>query len=154
MVDKATLTTFLDGLLAGSSLFVVSVELLSGGIIDVSVDSESDVSVDDCARLNAALRDHFGAELDDYEVTVGSYGLTSPLLLPRQYAKNVGQPVEVLTADGRKLHGTLHASTDDGFTLSVQRKVRLEGKKRPEMVTELLELPYPAVKYTRCEVMP
>ena len=48
-----------------------------------------------------------------------------------QWLKNVGNQVEVLTGDGRKLHGTLKAVGDEEFTLAVPTRVKPEGKKRP-----------------------
>ena len=156
MFDKSALTAYLTDLLATDvrlgGLFVVSVDLLSGGVIDISVDSDSDISVDQCAAINSALRAHFGEQLDDYELTVGSYGLTAPLLLPRQYVKNIGTAVEVLTTDGRKLHGTLRHADGQAFTLDVPRKVRPEGKKRPETVVEALRLEYAQVKRAVCDI--
>ena len=62
---------------------------------------------------------------------VGSYGLTSPYKVRAQWLKNVGNQVEVLTGDGRKLHGTLKAVGDEEFTLAVPTRVKPEGKKRP-----------------------
>ena len=64
---------------------------------------------------------------------MGSAGLTSPLKVRRQYEKNIGNEVEVLTRDGRKLTGVLSALAPDGesFTLLVKQKVKEPGKKRP-----------------------
>ena len=42
--------------------------------------------------------------------------------------------MEVLTKDGKKLHGTLTAADDASFTVTVQEKQKQEGKKRPVMV--------------------
>ena len=91
----------------------------------------------------------FDRDVEDFELTVGSYGITSPLLLPRQYVKNVGNDVEVLTADGRKLKGVISAADDEGFTLSTTVKKKIEGKKRPEMVEEQEKFKYNEVKYTK-----
>ena len=75
--------------------------------IVVEIDSYSSVSIDDCVRLNGIIESHFDRDVEDYELEVGSAGLTSPLRVKAQYDKNVGNPVEVLTNDGRKLKGTL-----------------------------------------------
>ena len=86
---------------------------------------------------------------EDYELTVGSYGITSPLLLPRQYRKNIGYEVEVLTGDGRKLKGVLADADDEGFTLTTTVKKKLEGKKRPELVEEQERFNYSDIKQTK-----
>ena len=48
-----------------------------------------------------------------------------------QYEKNIGNKVEVLTRDGRKLHGTLTTAGPEQFTVDTLVKVRPEGAKRP-----------------------
>ena len=66
-----------------------------------------------------------------------------------QYEKNLGNEVEVLTRDGRKLHGTLTDVNEDTFTVAVATKVREEGKKRP-VVKDIPEVfAYPDVKEVR-----
>ena len=39
----------------------------------------------------------------------------------------------MLGADGKKVKGVLKAVDGRNFTVSVQEKVKVEGKKRPEM---------------------
>ena len=80
---------------------------------------------------------------------MGSYGITSPLLLPRQYRKNIGYEVEVLTCDGRKLKGVIADADDEGFTLTMTVKKKLEGKKRPELVEEEERFNYSDIKQTK-----
>jgi len=71
--------------------------------------------IDDCVAVNDAVLAAFDRDIEDYELTVGSYGLTSPLLLPRQYRKHIGADVEVLTCAGNKLKGVLKDADDSGF---------------------------------------
>ncbi len=58
------------------------------------------------------------------------------MLFRSQYEKNIGNELEVLTKDGRKLTGTLKSVSADGseFTLVIPKKVKEPGKKRPEIV--------------------
>ncbi len=60
----------------------------------------------------------------------------------QQYVKHIGDDVDVLTRDGRKLKGTLTAVSDDGaeFTIEVTRKVKEPCDKRHVMVTEPIVL--------------
>ena len=70
--------------------------------------------------------------------------------MPRQYRKNVGYEVEVLTGDGRKLKGVLADADDEGFVLTTTVKKKLEGKKRPELLVEEQErFNYSDIKYTK-----
>ena len=67
---------------------------------------------------------------------MGSAGLTAPFKVKGQYLKNIGNEVEVLTSDGRKLQGVLTAVGDNDFTIEVAKKVKEPGAKRPTLVME------------------
>jgi len=149
MIDKTALEQVINQALEGSKMFLVTLKVSKDNIIDVELDSDEDITIDDCVAVNNAVLDAFDRDVEDYELTVGSYGITSPLLLPRQYRKNVGYEVEVLTSDGRKLKGVLADADDEGFTLAMTVKRKLEGKKRPELVEEQERFNYSDIKYTK-----
>lgn len=149
MIDKTALEQVINEALEGSKLYLVTLKVSKDNIIDVALDSDEDITIDDCVAVNDAVHAAFDSDEEDYELTVGSYGITSPLLLPRQYQKNVGYEVEVLTADGRKLKGVLADADEEGFTLSMTVKRKLEGKKRPELVEEQERFNYNDIKYTK-----
>ena len=149
MIDKNQLTDVIQQAIAGTDLFVVQVTVSNDNIINVDLDSMTNVDLDQCVMVNDAVLAAFDRDVEDYELTVGSYGITSPLLLPRQYSKNVGYEVEVLTADGRKLKGILADADDEGFVLTMTVKRKLEGKKRPELVEEQERFNYNDIKYTK-----
>ena len=149
MIDKTALEQVINEALEGSKMFLVTLKVSKDNIIDVELDSDEDITIDDCVAVNNAVLDAFDRDVEDYELTVGSYGITSPLLLPRQYRKNVGYEVEVLTSDGRKLKGVLADADDEGFTLAMTVKRKLEGKKRPELVEEQERFNYSDIKYTK-----
>ena len=62
---------------------------------------------------------------------------------------NIGQEVEVLTKDGRKLAGILKDADEEKFTVAVQKKVKLEGAKRPKLQEEDETFTYEQIKYTK-----
>ncbi|MBQ6166482.1 MAG: ribosome assembly cofactor RimP [Muribaculaceae bacterium] len=148
MIDKTALEQVINEALEGTKMYLVTIKVSKDNVIDVALDSDEDITIDDCVAVNDAVLAAFDRDVEDYELTVGSYGITSPLLLPRQYQKNVGYEVEVLTADGRKLKGILAAADDEGFTLTMTVKRKLEGKKRPELVEEQERFNYSDIKQT------
>ena len=149
MIDKTALEQVINEALEGTSMFLVTLKVSKDNVIDVALDSDDDITIDDCVAVNDAVLAAFDRDQEAYELTVGSYGITSPLLLPRQYSKSVGYEVEVLTADGRKLKGVLASADDEGFTLTTTVKRKLEGKKRPELVEEQERFNYGDIKYTK-----
>ena len=91
----------------------------------------------------------FDQDEEDYELTVGSYSLTAPFKVLKQYEKNLGGEIEVLTADGRKLKGTLTTATQEEFTITVPTRTKIDGKKRPEIVDVEHTFKYDEIKYTK-----
>ena len=149
MIDKTALEQVINEALEGTKMFLVTLKVTKDNVIDVALDSDEDITIDDCVAVNDAVLAAFDRDDEDYELTVGSYGITSPLLLPRQYRKYTGCDVEVLTADGRRLKGILADADDEGFTLSMTVKRKLEGKKRPELVEEQERFNYSDIKQTK-----
>ena len=150
MIDKTALEQVINEALEGTGMFLVTLKVSKDNVIDVALDSDEDITIDDGVAVNDAVLAAFDRdEGEDFELTVGSYGITSPLLLPRQYRKNIGYEVEVLTGDGRKLKGVIADADDEGFTLTTTVKRKLEGKKRPELVEEQERFNYSDIKQTK-----
>lgn len=135
MIDKTLLTETVEKAIAGTDMFLVDVKVTPDNCVTVEVDSPQSVDIDSCAAITRAIHEAIDPEVEDYELEVGSAGLTSPFKVRGQYLKNIGNEVEVLTRDGRKLQGVLTEVGDDTFTLEMQRKERQPGQKRPVMVT-------------------
>lgn len=150
MIDKQALTQVVEQALEGTGMFLVKIDISADNIIDVQLDSDTDISIDDCVAVNNAVLDAFDRDREDFELTVGSYGISSPLLVPRQYVKNIGNEVEVLTADGRKLRGVISSAGEMSFTIDVPTRVKLEQQKRPTTTLQPTEIPYTQVKQTKC----
>ena len=74
-------------------------------------------------------------EDEDYELEVGSAGIGQPFKVLQQYINHIGKEVEVLAKDGRKLSGVLKEADEQHFVVTIQKKVKEEGAKRPKLVT-------------------
>ena len=61
----------------------------------------------------------------------------------------MGKDVELLANHGRKHCGVLKDADERQFTVTVQKKVKEEGAKRPKMVDEDLTFTYEEIKYTK-----
>lgn len=146
MIDKNLLTETITKSIAGTDLFLVDVTVSPANSIVVEVDSPTGVDIDACARITRDIEAAFDRDVEDYELEVGSAGLTAPFKVKGQYEKNIGNDVEVLTIDGRKLKGRLTEVGEDTFTIEVTRKVKEPGAKRPVEVAEPLTLGYDQTK--------
>ncbi len=154
MIDSQKLTDTVQAAIQGSDIFIVDVRVSPANEIVVELDSPEGIDIDTCARITRAIEEAFDRDVEDYELEVGSAGLTAPMRVQGQFLKNIGNPVEVLTRDGRKLHGILTAVEPDtsAFTIAMQVKEKEPGAKRPVAVTRELTLPVADCKYVRYEI--
>ena len=117
--------------------------------IVIEIDCADGVWIEDCAELSRFLQERIGEELGDYELEVGSAGLGQPFKVEQQYVNHVGDQVEVVTADGKKVTGVLKSVDGRSFVVSTQEKQVPEGKKRPVKVDVDREYSMDDVKSTR-----
>ncbi|MDR1120086.1 MAG: ribosome assembly cofactor RimP [Dysgonamonadaceae bacterium] len=149
MISKTLVESIVNKYLENSDIYLVNVEVKPENIIIVEIDHDKGVHLEDCIRLNKFIESQLDRNIEDFELEVGSAGISQALKMPRQYQKNIGHEVEVLTKDGRKLYGILQAATENTFTLTVEKQVKPEGAKRKITVTEDLSFAYNEVKYTK-----
>ena len=149
MIDKEALAKCVEKALEGTDAFLVDVQVAPDNLVRVEIDSQTGVDIDTCAALTRSIEKEFDRDAEDYELEVGSAGLTSPFKVKAQYDKNVGNVVEVLTKNGRKLRGELKEAGSESFTIDVEEKVKREGQKRPVIEVRPVTLNYDEVKYTK-----
>ena len=146
MIDKNELQAFVEGQLKDTEYFLTDLKVSPANEITVEIDSMSPGDIEECVRLTRAIEAEFSRDVEDYELEVGTAGLTSPLKVRRQYEKYVGEDLEVLTSDGKKLHGSLQSVSEDGIVIAIQQKVKKEGVKKPVIETVDLDLPFSDIK--------
>ena len=136
MIIKDTLRTVVEEWLREKGdYFLVDIQMDGGDErIVIEIDNADGVWIEDCAELSRYLQEKLGDELGDYELEVGSAGLGQPFKVEQQYMNHVGDQVEVLTAEGQKLVGTLKSVDGRRFTVTTQEKQVPEGRKRPVKV--------------------
>lgn len=146
MIDKNELQAFVEDQLKDSEYFLTDLKVTPSNEITVEIDSLTPGDIEECVKLTHAIEEAFDRDVEDYELEVGTAGLTSPLKVRRQYDKYIGQDLEVLTSDGRKLHGMLRSVSDDGIVLSIQQKVKKEGAKKPVIESVETQIPFSGIK--------
>jgi ribosome maturation factor RimP len=134
MINKDVVMTLVEEWLQGNDYFLVDMNFSADDRIVIEIDHADGVWIEDCAELSRFLQEKLGDELGDYELEVGSAGLGQPFKVEQQYQNHIGDEVEVLGLDGRKQKGILKAVEGRGFTITIQEKQTVEGKKRPVIV--------------------
>jgi ribosome maturation factor RimP len=149
MIDKNVVKKLVDEWLADKEYFLVSVEISQDDKIVVEIDHADGVWIEDCVELSKYIEDHLSRDEEDYELEVGSAGLGQPFKVAQQYVNFVGKDVEVLDADGKKYQGVLKNVDGDSFVVTVNEKVTVEGKKRPQKMDVDHTFDMNNVKYTK-----
>ena len=130
-MDKSQLQKWIEEYLQGTEYELVTLTVSAGNDILVEVDRLAGVDVDFCAELNRFLVEKLDTVEPDYSLEVGSVSLTDPFKTKMQYEKNLGHDVEVLV-EGKKLRGQLVSVDEETFSVDIEEKVAVEGKKRKE----------------------
>ena len=149
MIDPKIVEEIVKEGIQETDLFVVDITVTPDNRIVVEIDNDEGVDIDRCMSLHHFIESRLDRDVEDYELEVGSAGITSPFKVVRQYQKNIGNEVEVLTRTGVKHNGILKAADDKAFTLTVTKKVKPEGAKRKIEVEEDLTFSYYDIKYTK-----
>ena len=149
MIDKNVVKKLVDEWLQDKEYFLVSIEISPDDKIVVEIDHADGVWIEDCVALSRFIEDHLNRDEEDYELEVGSAGLGQPFKVPQQYVNFIGKEVEVLDADGKKVKGILNSVDGNDFSVSVEEKVKVEGKKRPVKQDVLHTYQMYKVKYTK-----
>ena len=99
-----------------------------GSIVEVFVDTDKGVTADECAQVNR----YVSSELEKqnlipgrYRLEVSSPGLDRPLKTIRQYKKNIGRKVKIVSSvDDQKnaVEGIIQNVNDTTLTLTTKEK--------------------------------
>ena len=149
MINKETIQTLTEEWLQGNDYFLVDINFVADDRIVIEIDHADGVWIEDCAELSRFLQERLGDELGEFELEVGSAGLGQPFKVAQQYVNHIGDMVEVLELDGKKLQGVLKAVDGNSFTITVQEKQKQEGKKRPVLVDVDKTFQMDGVKYAK-----
>ena len=149
MIDRNVVSGIVNEWLEDKEYFLVDVAISLDNKIVVEIDHAEGVWIDDCVELSRFIESKLNREEEDFELEVGSAGIGQPFKVLKQYLNHVGREVEVLTKEGKKMEGILKEADAEKFVVTVQKKVKPEGAKRPKLVDEDIAFMYDEVKYTK-----
>lgn len=111
----------LIGPLLQEDIFLVYIKIKPTNNIKIYLDADNGLGIEKCIKINRALykiMEEMGMYPDgDFSLEVSSPGIDEPLKLLRQYKKNIGRNVEVITNDEAKREGKLIEVTEEKITI-------------------------------------
>ena len=149
MILKDTVKQIVESYLTDKGYYLVDIIISNDNRISVEINNFKGFSIDFCIELTREIESKLDRDIEDYELEVSSAGLTQPFKVLKQYEKNVGNEVEVLTKDGKKTAGILKSFDSGKIILQIEKQVKPEGAKRKVTINEDLELPFENIKTTK-----
>ena len=104
------------------SLFLIDFSVSENNQIRVVIDGDNGVTVNDCIAVSRAIEHNIDREEIDFSLDVSSAGVSEPLLIPRQFLKNIGRNLKVKTRDNDVCQGKLEKV--DSENIELRWKVR------------------------------
>ncbi len=136
----------LIGPLLEGDVFLVSIKIKPTNNIKIYLDADGGLGIEKCIRINRALYKIMEEKAmypdGDFSLEVSSPGIDEPLKLLRQYKKNIGRNVEVITSEDLKKEGRLTAATEENIRI----EYTIGKGKKAETKTE--EISFGNIKQT------
>lgn len=139
--------------LSEGSNFIVDISVKPGNKITVLLDNDKGVSIADCVAMSRHIEFNLDREKDDFELSVMSPGLSEPFKILRQYQKNIGKYIDVVTKENKKLTGKLLSATAEGIVLETKSKEKVEGKKAKQEIINNITLTFNQIKETKVVIL-
>ena len=150
MIKEETIARLVEEKLQGSDKFVVELQVSPDNKITLSLDSDSQVSLDDCAEVNRYITAQLDRDEEDYSLQVSTAGLS--LKLPRQYPKNIGREVKIVRNDGTVVKGRLTAANTEAVQVSYTQLETVPGRKKKQNITHNETISYSSIASTQVQV--
>jgi len=131
MISLEKISSLIDESIKNTDLFCVETKIMSGNRIMVFIDGDNAVTIKDCIKLSRYIESNLDREVEDFELNVSSAGVDKPLLLFRQYIKNVGRRINIKTNDSLNFIGKLTSAVDNKVEITLD-----EPKKKTKTISE------------------
>ncbi len=144
-----TIQQLLSPLMEGD-IFLVDIKIKPTNNFKIYLDADSGLGIERCIKINRALykkMEEMALYPDgDFSLEVSSPGVDEPLKMHRQYQKNVGRNVEVVTLEGNKHEGKLIGVEENEIIIEYT-----EGKGKKAIVKQLT-IPFTEIKQTTVQI--
>ena len=130
MIEKGLIAKLAEEAIHDTDLFLVEVKVKPSNVIEVFLDSDTAVNIDQCVAVSRYVESKLDRDVEDFELSVLSYGLSGALKLPRQFAKYLNKEVEVKTKEQGKIQGTMVSYDGQQVTIT-PTPVKKPSKRKP-----------------------
>ena len=149
MITKDKIEGLIGNIIKDKNLFVVSLDISSSNVIRLLIDSMYGINISECVQLSRTIENGLNRSDEDFEIEVSSPGLGMPFRVREQYIKNIGRDIEVVTKEGQIFQGLLTGVDELAFSLEREQKIKVEGRKKKQLIKEVLNFNFENVSKVR-----
>jgi len=150
MIDKKTILKLAEERIEELNLgiYIVELKIGTGNQIFLELDKEvGSIAIEECMSVSRNIEHNLDREIEDFSLEVSSAGLDQPLRALKQFKKNIGREVKVVTnQNGQKFQGILKTADEEQISVEVKEKRNVEGRKTKVWITEEIPFKYNDVK--------
>jgi ribosome maturation factor RimP len=106
-----------EALALNESLYLIELSISVNNKIQVIVDGDNGVPLSECMRISRNINNSFDREEEDFSLEVATPDIAHPLVVKRQYIKNLNRILKVKTLE-EKFEGTLVEADEDKIVLN------------------------------------
>jgi ribosome maturation factor RimP len=146
LITKSHIEELIAERIENTDMFLVDLRITEGNKITVIMDADSGLSIDQCVAVSRQIEHNLDREQEDFELSVLSPGLSNPLLVKRQYMKNIGRSLRVHLNTDATVEGKLIFADEKEIHLEYETIQQLEGKKKKTKVVEVQKIDYTNIR--------
>lgn len=125
MTVKEHLEVLLAPLLEDGDCFLIDIIIKPSKVsqkVIILVDSDEGITIQQCTSISRRLAkqlEELEVFTEAYTLEVSSPGLDQPLILPRQYKKNLGRNLKITLKNGEVLQGSLSEANEENIIIQL-----------------------------------
>ncbi len=143
MINQEKIKQLVEEKTHGTLLFPVEIKVTQGNDIFIFLDSDTQVTIDDCKMISRHVESNLDRETEDFSLQVSSAGLDKPFKLLRQYKKNIGKQIKITQTNQTIIQGELISVTNDVVEIR-----ELNKKNKKNISVPNLTIPFTEIKET------
>jgi ribosome maturation factor RimP len=132
-----------------SEIFLVKIKIKPTNNIKVYLDADDGLNIDRCAKINRKMA-RFIEENNwytegNFSLEISSHGVDEPLVLPRQFKKNLNRNIELTYLNEAKEEQIVVGKLEEYNEALAQLKLSVENKKNKKQPIEKLIIAFDSI---------
>jgi ribosome maturation factor RimP len=141
-----------EALALNESLYLIDLSISINNKIQVIVDGDNGVALSECMRISRNINNNLDREEEDFSLEVATPDIAHPLIVKRQYIKNLNRILKVETSE-EKFEGTLVEADEDKIVLNWKAREPKPIGKGKVTVQKTVTIEYKDIKEAKVKIV-